>query len=138
MLHGTPSRSSRSPHAAGHRHPAGNRAAGNRAADRAAGDTKVAGRPRHSRAQHSRVAPRPSRTRPLALSAGGALALPRAAVLPVSPQWAAQALTRALAALIVAAVFGMIAFFIVAHVRRDDSPADVADVLPRARPTPLR
>ncbi|MFI6075966.1 hypothetical protein ACIA5C_30875 [Actinoplanes sp. NPDC051343] len=109
MLHGTPSRTSRSPHAAGHR--------------RAAGDTRVAARHRQ------RVDPR-FRTRPLTVAAGGVLALPRAAVLPVSPQWAAQALTKALAGLIVVAVFGLIAFFIVADERRDEpSAAASADAL---------
>jgi hypothetical protein len=122
MLHGTPSRTSHSPHSAGHR--------------RAAGATRVASR--HRQPQHSRVAPRP-RTRPLALSAGGVLALPRVAVLPVSPQRAAQALTRALAVLIVLAVLGLVAFFIVAHERRDRSPAASADALASriADPAPL-
>jgi hypothetical protein len=61
------------------------------------------------------------RSRPLTVTAGGALTLPRAAVLPVSPQRAAQALTKALATIIVVGVLGLIAFFIVADERRDDS-----------------
>jgi len=52
------------------------------------------------------------------LSGAGALALPRAAVLPVSPQRAAQFLTKSLATLIVLGVTGMIAFLIVADERR--------------------
>jgi hypothetical protein len=108
MLHGTPTRTARSPHPAGHRHTAG-------------------GAPRrHRRPQHSRVVPRP-RTRPLAVSASSVLALPRYAVLPpVSPLFAAQALTRALAGLIVAAVLSLVAYFIVADERRDSTTAAVA------------
>lgn len=102
MLHGTPSRISHSPQAAGHR--------------RSAGVTRVAARHRH------RVAPR-FRTHPISVTAGGVLALPRAAVLPVSPQRAAQALTKALATIIVVGVLGLIAFFIVADERRNDSPS---------------
>jgi hypothetical protein len=109
MLHGTPSRTFHSPHAAGHR--------------RAAGDTRVAARHRQ------RVAPR-FRSRPLALATSGVLTLPRTAVLPVSPQWAAQALTKALATLIVVAVFGLTAFFIVADERRDGSSAGASAVDP--------
>jgi hypothetical protein len=84
------------------------------------------------------MAPR-FRARPYVVSTGGVLALPRAAVLPVSPQWAVQALTKALASLIVASVLGLIAFFIVADERRDDPAAPVADALPSraADATPL-
>jgi hypothetical protein len=52
------------------------------------------------------------------LSGVGALVLPRGAVLPVSPQRAAQFLTKSLATLIVLGVTGLIAFFIVADERR--------------------
>ena len=136
MLHGTPSRTFRSPHAAGHPRATGDKAAADRATgDRATGGTRVAARHRH------RVAPR-FRSRPLAVATSGVLALPRTAVLlPVSPQWAAQALTKALASLIVVAVFGLIAFFIVADERRDDSPASASAVDPLASraadPAPL-
>src|SRR4051812_12427885 len=77
--------------------------------------------------RHSRVTPRPRtglpRNRPparswTALSGGGALALSRAVVRPVSPQRTAQFLTRSLATLIVLGVTGMIAFLIVADERR--------------------
>lgn len=118
MLHGAPSRTSRSPQAAGHR--------------RVTGDTRVAGRRRHP--QHSRGVARPGSSL-LTLSAEGALSLPRTAVLPV----AAQALTKLLATAIVVAVFGMVAFFIVAHERRQKSPAEVADALASraADPAPM-
>jgi hypothetical protein len=126
MLHGTPSRTSRSPLGTGRRRTG--------EANNAAGDTKVAARHRQ------RTAPR-FRTHPLTVAAGGMLALPRAAVLPVSPHRAAQALTKALATLIVVAVFGLIAFFIVADERRDDSPAATAAIDPLASrltdPAPL-
>jgi hypothetical protein len=73
------------------------------------------------------------------LSTGGVLALPRGVVLPVSPQRAAQALTRALAGLIVLALLSLIAYFIVADVRRGHSPAASADALASrsADPAPL-
>jgi len=87
--------------------------------------TRVAAR--HRPQHQSRVAPR-FRARPYVVSTGGVLALPRAVVLPVSPQRAAQALTRGLASLIVAAVLGLIAFFIVADERRGDPPAEASTV----------
>jgi hypothetical protein len=74
------------------------------------------------------------------LSTGGTLVLPRAAVLPVTPERAAQALTKVLASLIVASVFGLIAFFIVAGERRDDpaAPASATTLTSRADdPAPL-
>jgi hypothetical protein len=61
------------------------------------------------------------------MSGAGALALPRAAVLPVTPQGAAQFLTKGLATIIVLGVTGLIAFFIVADERRG-VPAEASTV----------
>jgi hypothetical protein len=121
MLHGTPSRTTssaaaRSPHPTGHRRAT-----------------------RHRQPQHSRVVPRQRAARPFTLATGGGLALPRAAVLPVSPQRAAQALTRGLALLIVLAVLSLIAYVIMADERRARVPAASADALASraADPAPL-
>lgn len=66
------------------------------------------------------------------------MALPRTAVLPVNPQRAAQALTKALASLIVVSVLGLIAYFIVVAERRSPGDAAVDTLATRAAdPTPL-
>jgi hypothetical protein len=101
MLHGSPSRASRPAR------PVAVRSATHR---RRAVGAPAAG-------QHRQAPHRPD-DRPLALSGTGALALPRAVALPVSPQGAAQFLTKGLATLIVLGVTGLIAFFIVADERR--------------------
>jgi hypothetical protein len=78
----------------------------------------------------------------LALPSGGVLTLPRLTVMPVGPQRAAQALTKALAGLIVLGVIGLVAFFIVADERRGGPPSATtsADDTLRSRasdPAPL-
>jgi hypothetical protein len=116
--------------------------------DRPVGVSRSAGYRRRPDGRHRRpdrspraVSPaRPARPR-LAMTGGTALVLPRAAFLAVGPQRAAVFLTRGLAALIVLAVAGLIAFFIVADERRG-SPAEAstsgADLRSRAAdPAPL-
>jgi hypothetical protein len=111
MLHGRATRAPRPNRSATHRRPADG--------------VPVTGQ--HRQPPSARTTPRPRtrlpQTRPpvrswTALSGGGALALPRAVVMPVSPQRTAQFLTKSLAILIVLGVTGLIAFFIVADERR--------------------
>jgi hypothetical protein len=129
MLHGNSSRSAptldrrvEAPRSATHRRRADGR------------HRQRAGRPLHPPIT---VRSQPPARTSLSVTGGAALVLPRAAILAVGPQRAAQFLTRGLAALIVLAVTGLIAYVIVADHRRGVAAA-AADLRSRAvDPAPL-